>query len=35
MDGGYVMPSPGEEDERIEKVIKALKEKDIKRSPLR
>ena len=28
MEGGYVMPSPGEEDEWMEKVTNALKERD-------
>lgn len=28
MEGGFVMPSPGEEDEWMEKVMKALKERE-------
>ena len=29
MEGGFVMPSPGEEDEWMEKVTKALAEKKV------
>ena len=28
MEGGFVMPSPGEEDEWMEKVLKALAERE-------